>query len=402
MTEDIFYKKTISLNFWRKTYQFKVSQDLFSSFDIDVGTKFLIRTITEAGYSGIQKILDMGTGYGPLGILLGSYFTGSEVHMVDRDALAVDYAAQNAELNGIEHASVYPSLAYDSVTEKDFDLVVSNIPGKAGRPAISYLLTEAGQYLNPNGIAAVVVITAIKEQVEQVLRETEGIEVLFHKDRSGHSVYHYRFTGKPGQDGRNSLENHVYDHFLDELTFGEQEYSIQSAYGLPDLDAVRVTNRLTLRAVAEIDLPSVDRLAIFNPGQGQVPVLAWKLFQPGKVVLVDRDLLALEYSRLNLVQNGCPKEYIFISHQTLMDIEESGIDLAVISLREENREVDRSVIEQTLSSLSEKGRIIVTGSSTAITRLITSLKESKKAVIQSRERSKGNSVAVMGLPRGKR
>jgi len=50
MLEDIYYKKTITYNAWKHSFQFKTSQELFSSQDIDLGTKQLLRTVVEADY----------------------------------------------------------------------------------------------------------------------------------------------------------------------------------------------------------------------------------------------------------------------------------------------------------------------------------------------------------------
>ena len=69
ITEDIYYKKTLKFRAWKQEFLFRVSQDLFSSFDIDKGTRLLLRTVLEAGYE-YDSVLDMGCGYGPLGLIV--------------------------------------------------------------------------------------------------------------------------------------------------------------------------------------------------------------------------------------------------------------------------------------------------------------------------------------------
>ncbi|MCJ7606066.1 MAG: class I SAM-dependent methyltransferase, partial [Dehalococcoidales bacterium] len=154
--QDIYYKKTLTFRAWKRELRFKVSQGLFSSFDIDKGTRLLLRTIVEAGYRDFTRVLDLGCGYGPIGLMLKSLYPAADVHMVDRDALAVDYSRQNAELNGLTDIETYASLGYDDITRRDFDLIVSNIPGKAGTTVITSLLQDAGRYLAPGGMAAIV------------------------------------------------------------------------------------------------------------------------------------------------------------------------------------------------------------------------------------------------------
>ena len=65
---DVFFKKTIPFNFSGQRLLFRVSQDLFSSHDIDVGSKFLLRTVLTSPHVGRPlAILDLGCGYGPMG-----------------------------------------------------------------------------------------------------------------------------------------------------------------------------------------------------------------------------------------------------------------------------------------------------------------------------------------------
>jgi 16S rRNA (guanine1207-N2)-methyltransferase len=109
MLEDAYYKKTVVFNAWKQSLKFRVSQELFSSHDIDAGTKLLLRTVVEADYPKPGSILDMGCGYGPLGLTLGSLYRDASVHMVDKDALALNYSRQNAELNGQDGVNIYAS-----------------------------------------------------------------------------------------------------------------------------------------------------------------------------------------------------------------------------------------------------------------------------------------------------
>src|SRR5262245_63994265 len=114
--------------------------------------------------------------------------------MVDPDALAVAYTEQNAALNGIDAVHAYGSLGYDDV-DKDYDLIVSNIPAKAGAPVIEHLLLDARNHIAPDGLIAVVVIAPIAAEVEAVLRGDAGVEVMFERRAPGYVAFHYRFVG---------------------------------------------------------------------------------------------------------------------------------------------------------------------------------------------------------------
>src|SRR4030065_1794665 len=95
---DVYYHKTITFRFWKQELQFRTSRQLFSSHAIDTGTRFLLRTIVEAGYPPFKRILDVGCGYGSLGLTLKSLYPASLVHLFDRDALAIEYSRQKQEL----------------------------------------------------------------------------------------------------------------------------------------------------------------------------------------------------------------------------------------------------------------------------------------------------------------
>ena len=198
--QDVYFKKIIPFNFRKQSLRFRTSQELFSSHDIDLGTRFLLRTVLEAGYPRPQRILDAGCGYGPLGLTLKKLYPDSLVHLFDRDALAVEYTRQNSELNGIPDVEVYGSLGYDDVKRNDFDLILSNIPGKAGEKVIRYLLEDAACYLSPGGIVAVVIVEPLEGLVASVLEESPDIEILLRRKRPGHAVFHYRFTRRPPED----------------------------------------------------------------------------------------------------------------------------------------------------------------------------------------------------------
>jgi len=398
MDEDVYLKKIITFRAWKRSLQFRIPQDLFSSHDVDLGTKFLLRTIVDAQYEIPKKILDLGCGYGPLGLTLKSIFPDSIVHMVDRDALAVEYSLQNGLPNGLTDIDVYGGLGYDDSKMDDFDLIVSNIPGKAGESVISYLLKESVYHLAPGGVMAVVVVRPLQQAVETVLESTPEIDVIQRKTRSGHAVFHFRFGNKPQipRSNQSALERGVYDRTNSEFYLGDLRFPIRSAYGLAEFDTLSYLSEMVVKALYGLPKPGVRRTVIFNPGQGQVAVAVWKLFQPESIVLVDRDLLALRYSKINLELNECPDERICLSHQTGLSLaDDDKADLIVIRLREESRKANDMVIRQASETITREGMILIGGSSTAITRLISDLPSPRILRVRSRERRRGNSLLVL-------
>ena len=399
MDEDVYFHKTVTFRAWKHSLQFRTSPELFSSHDIDIGTKFLLRTIVEAGYPHFQRILDIGCGYGPLGLTLKSLHPDSIVHLSDRDALAVEYSRQNADLNGLTGAEIYGSLGYDDVTRTDFDLIVSNIPGKAGEAVIAYLLREAQFYLTPGGVAAIVVVSPLEEIVAKILADTPGAEIVLRRARSGHAVFHYRFTAEKSlpRPDLTAFERGVYHRKNVTMRLDTLEYKMQTAYGLPEFDSLHFGSEILVKALKDVRIKEINRAVVLNPGQGHMPVALWKLLRPGIITLVDRDLLALRYSKLNLALNGCPTDNINISHQVGLDFESNGnIDLVVGVLREEEgKDASFLTLDRAADNLSPKGMIMLSAGSTAITRLVTYVESRGLLRIKTRERWRGYSLLVL-------
>jgi 16S rRNA (guanine1207-N2)-methyltransferase len=397
--EDVYFKKSLSYNFWKQSLVFRTSQELFSSHDIDLGTQFLLRSIVEAGYPAPQSLLDLGCGYGPLGLTLKKIYPGCRVHMVDRDALAVEYAAQNAGVNGLEGVEVYGSLGYDDIKETGFDMIVSNIPGKAGEKVIARLLQEAGGHLRPGGVMAVVVVAALDEMVSSVLENTPGIEVVLKRSRSGHSVYHFRWSGKPGSAGISpgALEQGIYLRNSQVFNFSNREYAMQAAFGLPEFDSLDYRSELLMKALVDRSYSGMQKAAVFNPGQGHTAVLLWNLYQPQNITLIDRDLLALRYTQLNLCLNNCPAGNIRLFHQVgISGLSTEKYDLIAAVLREEEGEKALELtLRQAATGLSAQGTFLVSAGSTAITRLAALIHQHSVLRIEAREKWKGYSLLIL-------
>ncbi len=186
---DIYFKKEISYSHGGQTLIFDVGNTLFSTFDIDHGTDILIRAID---MSNPQTILDIGCGYGPIGIVLAKKYPASQVTMVDRDLLAVRYTQGNIEKNHLINAQVLGSVGIEQIGNKTFDLIVSNIPAKIGDDAITQeFILSPYKHLNPGGELWVVVVNALNHLLPKIGTKYQLI-LKEMKKRHGHSVYRVR------------------------------------------------------------------------------------------------------------------------------------------------------------------------------------------------------------------
>lgn len=183
---DPYFKKEIEYKYRDKKYRFDLGNTLFSTFDLDHGTDILIRHMD---LKNPKTILDMGCGYGPIGIMLAGEYPESTVTMVDKDLLAVRYSKLNAQKNNITNVEVLGSVGMEAVLNQKFDVIVTNLPAKIGDEAIEseFILTPI-QHLNDNGSLWMVVVSGLNRLIPKIARKHE-LKIREVKKRSGHTVY---------------------------------------------------------------------------------------------------------------------------------------------------------------------------------------------------------------------
>lgn len=391
---DALFKKTVTLAWGGRVLTFRVAQELFSSHRVDVGSGFLLRTLASAHPGPFDKVLDLGCGYGPIGLALRSVAAESRVHLVDRDALAVDYARQNALINGLDGVNAYASLGYDDVTERDFDLITANIPGKAGEAVIASFIEDAARYLRPGGLVAVVVVSPLAPFVADILSARPEIEVLLTRDRSGHTVFLYHFAAEgSGEPATAAFDRGVYDRDEVLFDFGDIEYSMITARGLDEFDLRSYHTELLLESLLSLRERAVKSAIVFNPGVGHLPSVLWRMLTPDSIALVDRDLLSLRYSQRNLAENGCPGERASLSHRVGV-VPEDGepTDLIIGALPEKAGPGWLGLIaDQVMARLGDDGLLIVSGRSTDVTRFAAIVEVAGRLKALGRKRWKGHS-----------
>jgi 16S rRNA (guanine1207-N2)-methyltransferase len=391
------FKKTVTLSVGGRRLELRVAHDLFSSHEVDVGTRLLLRTLAQPEHDRRRLILDLGCGYGPIGLGLKAIGDGRVVHMVDRDALAVEYSRENASLNRLDDIEAYGSLGYADVQTSAFDLIASNIPAKAGGPVINHLLLAAADLLAPDGLVAIVVIAPLHAAVAAILEGTPNVEIVFRRATASYAVFHYRFRGRAASGGRaQGLE--VYRRERLSLAHRGVGLRLQTAYGLPEFDSLSFTTELVADAILRLRGERPRTALVLHPGQGFLPSLLWAALKPDGIRLVDRDLLALRFSQANLLANGCPPDRVHLCHQASPD--RAGLqdaDLVVGMLRpKEPPELTAATVRQLLSEAPRGARVVLGASSTVITRSLADL-EAGGFLFRTvdRRRNKGFSAAVL-------
>ena len=150
---------------------FSTTWGLFSPKGIDAGTHLLIEQLE------IQErdtCLDLGCGYGAIGITLAKCVQTSTVYMVDKDFVAVDYARTNVEQNRLKNCHVLLSNGFSHLPDIQFDLIVSNLPANVGKELLQIFLADAKHYLKPNGRLYVVTISGLREFIKRNFKTVFG------------------------------------------------------------------------------------------------------------------------------------------------------------------------------------------------------------------------------------
>jgi len=149
---------------------FYTDAGVFSKDRVDAGSDLLIRTLLQHGLTG--EVLDMGCGYGPIGIAIAKAYPKVHVTMVDINARAVELARKNIELNKISNANVLHSDGFSEISGA-FDAIVSNPPIRAGKDIIYPIFERSIDYLK-NGASFYIVIQK-KQGAPSAINKLAGI-----------------------------------------------------------------------------------------------------------------------------------------------------------------------------------------------------------------------------------
>ncbi|MCD2255438.1 class I SAM-dependent methyltransferase [Agrilactobacillus fermenti] len=128
---------------------FTTDSSVFSRHTVDFGSRVLLSVIPEVKViSG--PILDVGCGYGPIGLALAKYFPERQVTLTDVNQRALQLAKENAVANRIENVQIKTSDGYAQVQDT-YAAILTNPPIRAGKAVVDRILQEAEAHLLPGG-----------------------------------------------------------------------------------------------------------------------------------------------------------------------------------------------------------------------------------------------------------
>jgi predicted RNA methylase len=299
-----YVNKTVSLKYFGKQSDFHLSHGLFSSNDVDAGTRLLLKAVAaRVDMPKLASVLDVGCGMGVIGISIARAAPQARVTLQDRDALAVAFARENARANGVQNADVSCGLAFWGLGERLFDLFAANLPAKAGKPVLESFFQTAPRMLSAHGVGAIVIVSPL-EQLARDSIQSSGC-LLFHAESTGrHAVFFFQRPDiiSKAEEPRESLAPYL--RTRQRFSCGELSYELETAYNLPDFDTLGYAVGL---AQEMLPFGAIKGNALFwNPGQGHLPVYAETRRPRGfkTVRLAGRDALEVAIAERNLVSSG--------------------------------------------------------------------------------------------------
>ncbi|HEV2339594.1 MAG TPA: methyltransferase [Patescibacteria group bacterium] len=166
--EDIVFQE----NLRGYNFIFHSTWGLFSYNAIDAGTQLLIDSMH---INPSDVVLDLGCGYGAIGIVAAKLAPQGHIHMVDKDFVAVAYAEKNAEANKLKNCEAYLSNGFSHIDPKrTFHVILSNLPSHMSKEVLSIFLSDAKDHLKTGGMISLVIASRLKHFIQISLQDIFG------------------------------------------------------------------------------------------------------------------------------------------------------------------------------------------------------------------------------------
>lgn len=156
-----------------RNFEFLTSSSVFSKRQVDLGTRVLIEAMVLPSEG---CLLDVGCGYGVVGIVAATLNPGLRVFMSDVNMRAVRLARRNVEINRVLcNVDVRFGFCYEPVSGLKFDCVLSNPPVSAGMDTVKAIISGARSVLGPGGSFQMVIRSKIGvKTLPELFEETFG------------------------------------------------------------------------------------------------------------------------------------------------------------------------------------------------------------------------------------
>ncbi|MBM2657760.1 class I SAM-dependent methyltransferase [Staphylococcus pseudoxylosus] len=155
---------------------------VFSKGKIDFGSDLLVKTFLKTYPPGPTKnIIDVGCGYGPIGLMIAKVSPHHEVTMVDVNQRALNLSRKNKKRNRIDNVEIKESDGLSQVEDNTYDFVLTNPPIRAGKEVVHRILEDAYVKLKLDGEFFVVIqkkqgMPSAKKKMQDTFDNVEVLE----------------------------------------------------------------------------------------------------------------------------------------------------------------------------------------------------------------------------------
>ena len=163
------------------TLSFTSDNGVFSKHTVDFGSELLVESYDIPEQFQKASLLDIGCGYGTMGLAYGKAYPELSIEMIDVNERALLLAKENAIKNGIHNVEIHESNLYDTVKKSQYEIIISNPPIRAGKIVVHTILEKAYDYLAENGQLVIVIqkkqgAPSAQKKMEEVFGNCERIQ----------------------------------------------------------------------------------------------------------------------------------------------------------------------------------------------------------------------------------
>ena len=141
-------KHLVTYTYKGNVLKYNADNGVFSKDRVDFGTNVLLNALPDIEAS--SRVLDVGCGYGIIGIAIAKSNPNIDVEMVDVNERAINLTRENINMNKVSNAKAYLSNLYENVSGT-FDYIISNPPIRAGKEIVHGVAKNGYEHLNKGG-----------------------------------------------------------------------------------------------------------------------------------------------------------------------------------------------------------------------------------------------------------
>lgn len=160
-----------------QTFRFVSDAGVFAKGGVDFGSRTLIEAME---IPQDAEVLDVGCGYGPIGLVAARLASKGHVTMIDVNGRAVELAKENAAANQVRNVTILESDLFAAVNDRQFDVVLTNPPIRAGKATVHAIFEGAFERLRSGGSLWIVIqkkqgAPSAKEKLESLFSRVEEV-----------------------------------------------------------------------------------------------------------------------------------------------------------------------------------------------------------------------------------